>query len=57
LVNFTNTSGKKLDAGYGLFVLGNGKQDMVVETLEEELLPACSNSSRESNYHDSQGEN
>jgi len=24
---------------------------------EEELLPACSNSSRESNYHDSQGEN
>ena len=24
---------------------------------EEELLPACSNSSRESTYHDFQGEN
>jgi len=27
------------------------------KTPEEELLPACSTSTRESNYHDSQGEN
>ena len=26
-------SGRKLDAGYGLFVLRNGKLDMVVHTL------------------------
>jgi len=29
---------------------------IVVFNHEEELLPACSTSSRESNYHDSQGD-
>jgi len=55
-VAYLKFSGRKPNSAIVYRTIRRFVEDQVGLYREEELLPACSNSSRESNYHDSQGE-